>query len=63
MISLSVKKVQITESFIFSQQRQVALVRGLVQLFLVEMVFLNYQQTSYLYNFKKQENTLAMSFC
>ncbi len=44
--------------------RQVTLVRGLAQLFLVEMVFLNYQQTIYLYNFKKQKkHTLAVSFC
>ena len=43
---------------------QVTLVRGLAQLFLVESVFLNYQQTIYLYNFKKQnKHTLAISFC
>jgi len=43
---------------------QVALVCGLAQLFLVEMMFLNYQQTIYLYNFKKQKkHTPAVSFC
>ncbi len=34
--------------------QQVTLVRGLAQLFLVEMFFLNYQQTIYIDNFKKQ---------
>ena len=48
----------------FTITKQVTLVRGLAQLFLVEMVFLNYQQTIYLYNFKKQKkHILAVSFC
>jgi hypothetical protein len=49
---------------LFYDNIQVTLVRGLAQLFLVEMVFLNYQQTIYLYNFKKEKkHTLAGSFC
>ncbi len=48
----------------FDTYKQVTLARKLAQLFLVEMVFLNYQQTIYLYNFKKQnKHTLAVSVC
>jgi hypothetical protein len=63
------KKFDIIPGFVscktcFDTYKQVTLVRKLAQLFLVEMVFLNYQQTIYLYNFKKQnKHTLAVSVC